>query len=110
MNRRVRHFTPTYFMTNEMQLLNYAINKLHLAYPFVRMGKIVSAFNSSASLVDVVSRCEIESSYIPLLLILLLCVRAEYWKARLSRRCPSYNKVRNQVPVQCASVVQQSPE
>ena len=34
-------------------------------------------------------------------LLLLLCVRAEYWKARLSRRrrrCPSSNKVRNQVP------------
>ena len=31
--------------------------------------------------------------------VLLLCVRAEYWKARLSRRrCPSSNKVRNQVP------------
>ena len=32
-------------------------------------------------------------------LYFLLCVRAEYWKARLSRRrCPSSNKVRNQVP------------
>ena len=28
---RVRHLTPTYVMTNELQLLNYAINNLHLA-------------------------------------------------------------------------------